>query len=227
MKKILKRTAKVLLYIVLFLGIYVLAGLLIPFIPVNKNKDYQSPNDLTIYIMSNGVHTDIVVPVKTEWMDWTRYISYADTDLKDSSYSYVGIGWGDKGFYLQTPTWADLKFSTAFKAMTGLSSSAFHATFYKNIVPDSSTVAINISKEDYQDLKQFIIKTFDLDDKGGSVHIPSVNDGYGDMDAFYEAKGSYNLFYTCNTWSNNALKAAHQKAALWTLLDKGIFRHYR
>ncbi|MGN7783133.1 TIGR02117 family protein [Niabella sp. 22666] len=227
MKKILKRTAKVLLYIVLFLGIYVLAGLLIPFIPVNKNKDYQSPNDLTIYIMSNGVHTDIVVPVKTEWMDWTRYISYADTDLKDSSYAYVGIGWGDKGFYLQTPTWADLKFSTAFKAMTGLSSSAIHATFYKNIVPDSSTVAINISKEDYRDLTQFITQSFDLDDKGGSIHIPSVNDGYGDMDAFYEAKGSYNLFYTCNTWSNNALKAAHQKAALWTLLDKGIFRHYR
>jgi len=227
MKKILKRTAKVLLYIVLFLGIYVLAGLLIPFIPVNKNKDYQSPNDLTIYIMSNGVHTDIVVPVKTEWMDWTRYISYADTDLKDSSYAYVGIGWGDKGFYLQTPTWADLKFSTAFKAMTGLSSSAIHATFYKNIVPDSSTAAINISKEDYRDLTQFITQSFDLNDKGGSIHIPSVNDGYGDMDAFYEAKGSYNLFYTCNTWSNNALKAAHQKAALWTLLDKGIFRHYR
>ncbi|WP_114791724.1 TIGR02117 family protein [Niabella yanshanensis] len=227
MKKILKRTAKVLLYIVLFLGIYVLAALLIPFIPVNKNKDYRSPNDLTIYIMSNGVHTDIVVPVQTEWMGWTTYIRYADTDLKDTTYGYVGIGWGDKGFYLQTPTWADLKFSTAFKAMTGLSSSAIHATFYKNIVPDSSTVAINISKEDYEDLIQFIMQRFDLDDKGNSIPIPSVNDGYGDMDAFYEAKGSYNLFYTCNTWSNNALKAAHQKAALWTLLDKGIFRHYR
>ncbi len=216
-----------LLYIILFLGIYVLAGLLIPFIPVNKNKDYRAPNDVTIYIMSNGVHTDIVVPVKTEWMDWTQYIRYADTDSKDSTYPYVGIGWGDKGFYLQTPTWADLTFSTAFKAMTGLSSSAIHATFYKDMAPDSSTVAINMSKEDYKELQQFITQRFDLDDKGHTIHIPSVNDGYGDMDAFYEAKGSYNLFYTCNTWSNNALKAAHQKAALWTLLDKGIFRHYR
>lgn len=227
MKKILKRTAKVLLYIVLFLGIYILAALLLPFIPVNKNKDYRSPNDLTIYIMSNGVHTDIVVPVKTEWVDWTDYISYADTDLKDTTYSYVGIGWGDKGFYLQTPTWADLKFSVAFKAMTGLSSSAIHATFYKNIVPDSATVAINISAGDYKNLIQFITTSFDFNEQGKTIHIPSVNDGYGNMDAFYEAKGSYNLLYTCNTWSNNALKAAHQKAALWTLLDKGIFRHYR
>ncbi|WP_262919313.1 DUF2459 domain-containing protein [Niabella hibiscisoli] len=162
MKKILKRTGRVLLYIVLLLIIYVVAALLIPFIPVNKNKDYQSPNDLTIYIMSNGVHTDIVVPVKTEWVDWTNYISYADTDLKDTTYSYVGIGWGDKGFYLQTPTWADLKFSTAFKAMTGLSSSAIHATFYQSIVPDSTTVAINISKEDYKDMVAFITKSFDF-----------------------------------------------------------------
>lgn len=227
MKKILKRIAKLLLYVVLFLSVYVLMALLLPFIPVNKDKDYTSPNDLTVYIMSNGVHTDIVVPVKTVWMDWTRYIRYTDTDLKDTTYPYVGIGWGDKGFYLQTPTWADLKFATAFKAMTGLSSSAIHATFYKNIVPDSSTVAIHISKEDYKDLTKFITKRFDLDDKGNTIHIRSVNDGYGDMDAFYEARGSYNLFYTCNTWSNNALKAAHQKAALWTLLDKGIFRHYR
>jgi hypothetical protein len=49
---------------------------------------------------------------------------------------------------------------------------------------------------------------------------------YGKHAAFYEAKGSYNLFYTCNTWANQALKAANQKAALWTVLDKGIFYHY-
>ncbi|MCH5683648.1 DUF2459 domain-containing protein [Niabella sp. W65] len=135
-------------------------------------------------------HTDIVMPVRTEWMDWTQYISYDHTDLKDTSYSYVGVGWGDKGFYLQTPTWADLKFSTAFKAMTGLSSSAIHATFYRNIVPDdSSTVAINISKDDYKDLVQFITKSFDFDGQGRPIPIPSVNDGYGDMDAFMKPKG--------------------------------------
>ena len=43
---------------------------------------------------------------------------------------------------------------------------------------------------------------------------------------FYEAKGSYSLFYTCNSWANQALKAANQKAALHTLTDTGIFRHY-
>ena len=46
-------------------------------------------------------------------------------------------------------------------------------------------------------------------------------------DAFYDAKGKYSLFYTCNTWANCALKAANQKASLWTVYDKGIFCHYK
>ncbi len=227
MKKALKRTGKVLLYIVFFLVVYITAGLLIPFIPVNANKDYRSPNDITIYFTTNGVHTDIVVPVKSQWIDWARYLKYAHTDLQDTTYSYVGIGWGDKGFYLRTPTWADLKFTVALKAMTGLSSSAIHATFYKTITPDSTTVALNISREEYRNLAAYIINSFDLDAQGNTIHIPSVNDGYGDMDAFYEAKGSYHLFRTCNTWANGALKAAGQKTAVWTLLKDGIFRHYR
>ena len=49
---------------------------------------------------------------------------------------------------------------------------------------------------------------------------------YGTNDAFYEAKGHYSLFYTCNSWANQALKAAHQKAALWTISDTGILQHY-
>jgi hypothetical protein len=49
---------------------------------------------------------------------------------------------------------------------------------------------------------------------------------YGKNDIFYEAKGSYSLFYTCNSWANQALKAASQKAALHTLTDTGIFRNY-
>ena len=50
---------------------------------------------------------------------------------------------------------------------------------------------------------------------------------YGKNDAFYDAKGSYSFLDTCNTWSNNGLKAAGQKAALWTPSDFGIFQHYQ
>ena len=50
---------------------------------------------------------------------------------------------------------------------------------------------------------------------------------YGNSDAFYDATGSYSLFHTCNSWTNNALKAAGMKASVWTPFDKGIFHQYK
>ena len=178
--------------------------------------------------MSNGVHTDVVVPVRNEIMDWSQLLKFEDTDTKDPTYKYAGIGWGDKGFYLQTPEWKDLKLSVALKAALHLGSSAIHATFYHRIdTTQEKCKALNISNEDYKLLAGYIKNSFDLDAKGNSIHIPSTDDGYGDSDAFYEAKGSYSLFYTCNTWTNNALKAANQRASWWALMDRQIFYHYR
>ncbi|MFD2918411.1 TIGR02117 family protein [Terrimonas rubra] len=227
LKKIIRITLKTLGIIIGILALYALAAWLIPYIPVNKKARLEGPDEVTIYIKSNGVHTDIVVPVKTAQFDWTKYIKYEHTDDKDSTMAYVGIGWGDKGFYLQTPQWSDLKFSTAFKAMFYLSTSALHATFYPQINEGENCKAIQISYQQYEALNKFLVNSFDLDAGGNTVHIPSVNDGYGSTDAFYEAKGRYSLFYSCNTWANNALKAAEQKACLWTVTDKGIFYQYK
>ena len=46
------------------------------------------------------------------------------------------------------------------------------------------------------------------------------------MTFFYEANGSYSLFTPAILRANQALKAANQKAALWTISDSGIFKHY-
>ncbi len=225
-KKIFMILLKVLIVIISFLALYGLAVWLLPYIAVNKNAG-KSGGDITIYIKTNGVHTDIVMPVKNDAHDWSSLIKYEDTDAKDSSLSFVGIGWGDKGFYLQTPEWKDLKFSVAFKAMFHLGSSALHATFYPSIVTGDDCKAIKITTAEYEKLVAFIEKSFKKDVQGNSIHIPSTDDGYGETDAFYEANGKYDLFNTCNSWANRALKACDQKACLWTAMDKGIFYHYR
>ncbi|MBF6607522.1 MAG: DUF2459 domain-containing protein, partial [Flavobacterium sp.] len=73
-------------------------------------------------------------------------------------------------------------------------------------------------------LAEFIRASFTTDSQGNTILVAG---SYGNTDSFYDAHGRYNLFYTCNSWANNALKAARQKAALWSLTDSGIFRHYR
>ncbi len=205
--------------------IYVILGLLIPYIPVSAKDDGQK-KEIPIYIYTNGVHTDIVMPVTNDLQDWSRKIPFANTKSKKTDYQYIGIGWGDKGFYLDTPTWADLKFSTAVKAAFWLSDSAMHCTYYNTMKEGEDCKMIMISRGQYENLVKYVEDKFDKDQNGNFILIPT-NAVYGDNDAFYDAKGTYSFLYTCNTWSNNALKAAGQKAALWTPTDFGIFQHYK
>ncbi|ROS18436.1 TIGR02117 family protein [Chryseobacterium sp. BIGb0232] len=224
-KTILIGTLKILGVILGIVIVYVLLGLLIPFIPVSA-KDDGEQKDIAIYIYTNGVHTDIVMPVKNEMKDWSLMIPFADTKSKKTDYKYIGIGWGDKGFYLDTPTWADLKFSTAIKAAFWLSDSAMHSTYYYAMKEGEDCKMIMISRSQYQNLIKFVEDKFDRDQNGKFMLIPT-DAVYSDNDAFYDARGTYSFLYTCNTWSNNALKAAGQKAALWTPSDFGIFQHYK
>ncbi|MET3531949.1 uncharacterized protein (TIGR02117 family) [Chryseobacterium flavum] len=225
MKVVLLYTFKILGVILGIVILYIILGLLVPFISVSAKDDGQK-KEFPIYIYTNGVHTDIVMPVRNALQDWSLKIPFNDTRSKRTDYNYIGIGWGDKGFYLDTPTWADLKFSTAVKAAFWLSDSAMHCTYYTTMKEGDDCKMILISRSQYKDLVKFVENKFDRDLKGNFILIPT-DAVYGDNDAFYDAKGTYSFLYTCNTWTNDALKAAGQKAALWTPSDFGIFQHYK
>lgn len=203
--------------------LYVVVGVLLSYITVNEEPN--QPEDVAIYILTNGVHTDIVMPVKTKIIDWSTELKYSQPEKANSNYSLIAIGWGDKGFYLQTPTWADLKFSTAFKAATGTGSTAIHTTYYRNVRETKNCRKIMISWAQYEQLVSFINASFQKNETGHFIKI-DTDANYGVTDAFYEATGSYSLFKTCNTWANSALKESGQRACLWTALDSSIFDKY-
>ena len=203
--------------------LYLAAALILSRIPVAKT-DPAAPADVIVYLHTNGVHTDIVLPVKSPQLDWSQTLLYANLPSQDSTLRYIGFGWGDKGFYLDTPTWADLKFSTAFVAAFWLGSAAMHTTYFRSMTPGPQTVELHLSHAEYARLIAYIQQSFTLDAAGGVQHISGHS--YGRDDAFYEAHRVYSFLYTCNTWTNNALKASGQKACLWTPSDKGIFHIY-
>lgn len=225
MKKMLLIIIKIIGFIIGVVFLYVILGLLIPYIPV-KAKKTDEPKTIELYILTNGVHTDLVVPVKTKYIDWSEKLPFENTKGKQTDFNYISFGWGDKGFYLDTPTWSQLKPSTAFKAAFWLGESAMHCTYYKKMKLGDDCKKMLITEQQYQNLIKFINDKFDKDLKGNYILI-KTDAVYGNNDAFYDAIGSYNFTYTCNTWANNGLKAAGQKAALWTPTDFGIFQHYK
>lgn len=225
MKKPLLFILKVIGFLLGAVFLYVILGLLIPCIPVRAEKT-DDAKIIELYILTNGVHTDLVVPVKSKYIDWSSKLPFENTKGQKTDFDYISFGWGDKGFYLDTPTWAELKFSTAFKAAFWLSDSAMHCTYYKQMKVGDDCKKMMITEKQYQHLIHFIDSKFDKDASGKYILI-KTDAVYGNDDAFYDAKGSYNFTYTCNTWANNGLKASGQKAALWTPTDFGIFQHYK
>ncbi len=204
-----------------FFSVYFVAAFVLPLVTVRR--EVMTTKDVEIFILTNGVHTDIVVPVKTEYKDWITDIEYAG--IANESYKYLAIGWGDKGFYLATPEWSDLKLSVAFNAAFGLSETAMHTTFYKEMSLGESCKNMMLSREQYARLTDFIERSFKKD-KDLKVKKIKTDAHYGETDSFYEANGAYSVFKTCNTWANSALKSCGQKCCLWTPFDKGIFSKY-
>jgi uncharacterized protein (TIGR02117 family) len=213
MRKILKYIGYTLLTIVSLILIYLGCAWALSRLTVSAESN--TVHQVTIYIKSGPVHTDLLLPVKTTYKDWSQSILYKDTRTGDTAFDFVAFGWGDKGFYLETPTWGDLKASTAFKAAFWLSSSAVHTTYYHTPKEGKNCVKLEISADQYQRLISFIEKSMQFNSAGVPIFISKATP-YGDHDAFYEATGRYSLFHTCNTWANDALKACGQKACWWT-----------
>ena len=104
-KKAIRSILKIILGLAVFLLLYALIIFITSIIPVNKNKSLKTHNNIPVYILSNGVHTDIVLPLNNSIKNWSTSISYLDTKAQDSTRNLIAFGWGDKGFYLDTPTW--------------------------------------------------------------------------------------------------------------------------
>ena len=216
--------ARVLGFLLLSICFYFVVAFVLSSVPVNADFKECEKEAVEIHILTNGVHTDLVLPYRNQYMDWSKWVNPSQTKSGDSSAVNVAFGWGDKGFYLETKTWDELKFSTAIKAVFYLGSSAMHVSFYQKLRENSSCRKICVSKESYLKLVQYISQRFETDSAGVPKQI--VGAAFTNHDAFYEAKGKYSLFYTCNTWANDGLKSAGLKACYWTAFKGGIFDQY-
>ena len=52
--------------------------------------------------------------------------------------------------------------------------------------------------------------------------VPIPGYAYTNRDAFYQARGHYHVFNTCNTWTGRALRKAGAKMGLWTPFPKMV-----
>lgn len=200
--------------------LYFLAALVLGAVPANRGWE-EAKEGVTIFVRTNGVHTWILVPKVTPEMDWRPLVPGAH--LKDPRWGegdYVALGYGNRTFYLETPTWGDLTMRNAFLAAFGQGRSLMHADHDYHPKPGPDQRPIRLSHAEYRRLVAFARASFQLDPKGRT--IPLIGRGYGASDMFYEAVGPYSAIYTCNSWTGRALREAGVRTGLWTPLSQSI-----
>lgn len=180
----------------------------------------QADQGITIFVRTNGVHTWIMVPTVAAGVDWRPLAPAAH--IKDPRYSgdYLAIGFGNRDFYLNTPTWGDLSPRTAFAAAFGRGPSLVHVEHERSPKPDEYQRPLVLSVAEYRKLAGHIHRSFELDPQGRSK--PLLGRGYGPADIFYEGRGPYNAYRTCNEWTGEALRAAGVRTGIWTPLSESI-----
>jgi len=132
----------------------------------------------------------------------------------------VAIGWGDRGFFLETETWDGLRFSIAANALLLPSATCLHVTMKSGVMQTANCRSVRLSQSQYERLVQFVCDNF-YRDSGGNV-IP-VGTSYSSNDAFFESHGTYHVLNTCNSWVGRSLNVAGVRVGWMTSLPKTVF----
>jgi uncharacterized protein (TIGR02117 family) len=215
LKALLKALGVLVAVPLLYFGTALIGGL----IPANAGWR-EAQGGVRIFIRTNGVHTWIMVPKAAAGIDWRRIAppEHID-DIRYARGNYLAIGYGNRDFYLNTPTWGDLSPRTALAAAFGGGPSLIHVEHEHDPRPNEYQQPITLSADQYRRLAAHIAQSFDL---AGGRSKPLIGRGYGPADVFYEAEGTYNAYRTCNEWTGEALRAAGVRTGLWTPLSQSI-----
>lgn len=227
-------------------GVKTLSGLvavyflivLVGLIPVNndfKQSKLDDDGSVRIFVQSSDVHADILVPLTNEHVNWLDYFPLKKTA---SPKDYIAFGWGERAFYLETPTWGDLTISTAVGAMLLPTESIMHCTIERPI-ESKSCRSVVISDKQYRKLIGYITRSFkpksesEASDASLLMTPPSeierrfIHEAWSKKHHFYQAMGSYHAMNTCNCWVGNGLSHAGVRIARFTPMPKTVFLYWK
>lgn len=213
----------ILLCLLLILVAYALLSLLGALIPVHSNFT-PSKEGVDLRVHTNGMHISFILPTQNKFFDWTDKIDPGLFEIKAFSSSFLSFGWGDQAIYLDIVEWNELSFRLGFRTLFIPTPAIMHVKAHLHL-PSENIMQTRISREQYLQLCQFILKTFCLDQQQKVQLIPGV--GYTPNDQFYLAEGKYHAFNTCNTWAYKGLKKIGVRTALWASIDRSIFYQFK
>lgn len=190
---------------------------------VSVNKDWIEPETgTTIYIADNGIHADLVMPLKAQGLDWSAVTPPGDMASASASDRWIAFGSGEERVYLNTPTWWDITPRTIFSALAG-GRRVMHVEYVTS--PNYAVREIRLRPDEYRRLWAAVRADFALDSSGRPQRL--AHPGYGCCDAFYRAQGKESAFKTCSSSVARWLRLAGVETSLWPPFVNGLTWRYR
>lgn len=210
----MRRAFRLVLRIVALVAGIAVLGTVVPR-PLWSTDADEGPLTRRIYVISNPIHTDIAVPLDAAVLERFRFLAEDGIPANEDGVRYLIFGWGGRAFYLETPTWSQLKAAPVFRALT-VDAAAMHVDIAGAIPEQHPAVAgYDISEARFTALLDFIDASFSRQ-ADRPKFIPDA--GYSTSDGFYEAEGAFNALVGCNTWTAKALRVAGLKTGWWNPL---------
>jgi uncharacterized protein (TIGR02117 family) len=170
-----------------------------------------------ILLLANPIHTDIAIPIDAAVLAKFDALVQAGIPADLPGARYIVFGWGGRAFYLETPTWSDLKPGPVLSALT-IDTSVMHVDVTGGIAePQPSVRGFDLTQAGFDQLLDFIVESFRPGPEG-PMRIPGV--AYGEFDGFFEASGYFTAAAGCNTWTARALREAGLQTGWWNPLPQ-------
>lgn len=215
-RRLTRALGAILAGIVLAFLLFALAGWIGSSIP--RNGDWREPEQgIEILVGTNGVHTELVLPLVTPEKDWRADFPAADLPVPRYDSTHVAVSWGEREVFLNTPTWWDLSPGTVLRIVGVGGEGLLHVAHYVRPAPSDDNRPVTLTPAEYRRLVDAIERSLPRRER---VRY----DGYGPHDVFYDAPGEYTASNTCNQWTSNMLAAAGVRTGWWTPFAGGVMK---
>jgi uncharacterized protein (TIGR02117 family) len=153
---------------------------------------------VTVHVVRYGWHSGLAIRrdqiPRGAWPEHERF----------PAAGFVEVGWGDRTFY-QSP---HAGVALALEASFASEGSVLHVTGLDRAPGEyfahAEITAVELSARGAEALAHFVSRAYARDASGAPIDLgPGLYPG----SRFYAATGRYSLFYTCNSWIAEALRA--------------------
>lgn len=180
----------------------------------------NEPPTRQVLLVANAIHTDIAFPADPDILARFGFLAEDGLPLDAPELAWLVMGWGGRAFYLETPTWADLKPVPAAKALT-LDRAVLHAALGGTIaLPMEGVVVLDVGEREMRAMIDEVLATLVPDAAGRPDVIEGA--GYGEFDRFYEARGWFNVLIGCNLWTSRVLREGGFRTGWWNPLPVSL-----